>query len=596
MPNHNKKPKIDLTTREFNTIKSDLVEHAKRFYPETYKDFSRGSVGSFFLDTVAYIGDMLSFYIDYNANESFLETAAEAKNIVSLARQMGFNDSLRNTTFGKTFVYATIDASTTGLGPDTRFLPIVRRGSTLVSTDGVLFTLIKDIDFSDDSAQFVVATEDPGTGAPLTYAARMEGDVVSGIYKETTFTINEFKKFRKLQIPDTGVSEIVAVYDSDGNEYYEVESLSQDLVIREINSGTSNPVSMMKPFAVDRKFIVSYSSGRASIQFGSQPPSSMLDRSISAPSDILLDKSAKSYITDTGFDPSKIATSDSLGIGPANTTLTVIYRSSNSTTNNVQIGSLTEFNEPIVDFTNRNSLNFSKLQSVINSLESFNEEPIMGSNSSMTIDEVKMRAKGVFASQNRAVTKNDYEALIQNMPGKFGAIKRVNVIKDTTARKNKLIAYVASEDSNGFLTKPNSKIKENIKTWVNNYKMLSDSIDLIDAEIVNFGVDFAVMIDGSFNKQTVLLDCREQVANLYSEPFMISEVIRISDLYKTLSDVPGVLSVDKVEIVVKQGTNYSSSYVDIKALQTRDGNMILTPESVVFELKYPTLDVRGVSA
>ena len=596
MNTKDKKPKIDLTAREFNTIKGDLVEHARRFYPETYKDFSRGSVGSFFLDAVAYVGDMLSFYIDYNANESFLETAAEAKNIISLARQLGFNDSLRNTTFGKTYIYATVDASSTGLGPDVRYLPIIRRGSTLVSTNGTLFTLINDVDFSDDSAQFVVASEDSGTGAPLTYAVRMLGDVVSGTYKETTFTIEEFKKFRKITIPDSSVSEIVAVYDSEGNEYYEVESLSQDIVIREVNSGTSKPVSLMKPFAVDRKFIVSYSSGRLSIQFGAQPPSTMLNRSISSPSDVLLDKSAKSYITDSSFDPSKIATSDSLGIGPANTTLTVLYRNNNSTTNNVPVGSLTSFNEPVVDFTNRNNLNFSKLQAVINSLESFNEDPIMGSNSSMTIDEVKMRAKGVFASQNRAVTKNDYESLIYNMPGKFGSIKRVNVIKDTTARKNKLIAYIASEDAQGFLIKPNEKIKQNLKVWLQNYKMLSDSIDLIDAEVVNFGIDFAVMIDGAFNKQTVLINCKERLAELYEEPFMISEVIRVSDIYKTLSDVPGVLSVDSVEIVVKQGTNYSSSYVDIKSLQTRDGNMILTPEQVVFELKYPTQDIRGVSA
>ncbi len=173
----------------------------------------------------------------------------------------------------------------------------------------------------------------------------------------------------------------------------------------------------------------------------------------------MLDKHSKNYISEKSFDPTKITTSNSLGVGPANVTLTVIYRVVDSTSASVPVGSLKEVSQPIVDFRERTSLNRSTANSVISSIECFNEEAIVGNNNTITLDEIKLRSKNVFASQNRAVTKNDYEAFMYNMPGKFGAVKRVNVMRDSTSRKNKINAYVISQNSDGQLVLANQKNK-----------------------------------------------------------------------------------------------------------------------------------------
>ncbi len=594
MPKYKETPKVDLTSREFTDIKGDLIDHARRFYPQTYKDFSRGSVGSFFLDAVAYVGDMLSFYVDYNANESFLETAGEAQNIISHAKQLGFNASLRNTTFGDAHFYVTVQADPVGVGPDTRYLPIIRRGTTLDSSNGASFTLTNDLDFSDESAETVVASQDPSTGAPLTFVVRVKGDVVSGIFRRHNVTVSSFKKFRKIEVPDVGIAEIVRVVDSEGNEYFEVETLSQDLIMQEINSGQATPAVMLKPVAVERKYTVSYSAGRVTLQFGAGNPSELNLRPIPSPNDVLLDKHSKNYISEKSFDPTKITTSNSLGVGPANVTLTVIYRVVDSTSASVPVGSLKEVSQPIVDFRERTSLNRSTANSVISSIECFNEEAIVGNNNTITLDEIKLRSKNVFASQNRAVTKNDYEAFMYNMPGKFGAVKRVNVMRDSTSRKNKINAYVISQNSDGQLVLANQKIKQNIKTWISNYKMITDSIDILDARLVNIGINYVINIDPAANKFEVLRRCNNELALAYSEALLIGEMLYITDLYKILNPLPGVIDVTNAEFVVKQGEAYSNSFISLNSILSRDGRTIMTPQDTIFEIKFLDQDIKGV--
>jgi len=594
MPKYKETPKVDLTSREFTTIKDDLIDHARRFYPQTYKDFSRGSVGSFFLDAVAYVGDMLSFYVDYSANEAFLDTAGEAQNIISHAKEMGFNSSLRNTTFGDVHIYVTVQADPVGIGPDTRYLPIIRRGTTINASNGGSFTLTNDLDFSHESAEVVVASQDPSTGAPLSFAVRMKGEVVSGIFRRHVAEIGTFSKFRKIQIPDSGIAEIVRIIDSEGNDYFEVETLSQDLVMQEVSSGQADPPVMIKPVAVERKYTVSYSAGRVTVQFGSGSPTELNLRPIPDPATVLLDKHAKSYTTETSFDPTKITTSDTLGVGPANTTLTIIYRIVDASTANVAVGALDSVSSPVVEFRDTNSLSTSLKNSVISSIQSFNEEAIVGSNNTITLDEIKTRTKTVYASQNRAVTKSDYEAFMYNMPGKFGSIKRVNVVRDSTSRKNKINAYIISQNSDGQLQLANRKIKENLKTWISKYKMITDSIDIFDARLVNVGINYAISIEPSANKFSVLRTCNQQLALAYSEPLLISEPLYLTDVYKILNSIPGVADVTNVEFVVKQGTNYSSSFVSLSSITSKDGKTIITPEDTIFEIKFLDQDIKGV--
>ena len=225
---------IKYTSRDFETIKKDLVEFAKRYYPDTYQDFNEASFGSLMLDTVAYVGDILSFYLDYQVNESFLNTAAEYNNVLKLARQQGYKVEGAPSSTGTINLYIVIPANVEGIGPDSRYKPIIKQGSTFKSANGVNFLLTEDVDFAHPSVEQVVSAVNTSTGNPITYALRTTGTVISGVMKSETFKIDDYQRFRKLALGLPNVSEIMLVTDSEGNEYYEVDYLSQDVIYKDV--------------------------------------------------------------------------------------------------------------------------------------------------------------------------------------------------------------------------------------------------------------------------------------------------------------------------------------------------------------------------
>ena len=219
-----KTPAIDYTSRDFSTIKNDLMEYAKRYYPDTFKDFSKPSFGALLLDTVSYVGDILSFYTDYQANESFLSTAIEYDNILKLANALGYKYKPYPSSTGLVTLYSLIPADSMA-APDKDYMPIMKRGSAFTSTAGARFTLVEDLDFSKTTNEIVVANVDSTTGAPTSYAVKMVGQVVSGEYGLETITVGNFQKFLKLQLGANNINEIISVTDSNGNQYYEVDYL-----------------------------------------------------------------------------------------------------------------------------------------------------------------------------------------------------------------------------------------------------------------------------------------------------------------------------------------------------------------------------------
>ena len=253
-----KKIPINYTNREFDGIRRDLEQIAERFYPDSFQDFSEASFGSIVLDSIAYVGDQLSFYLDYNVNEMFLDTSFQYTNVLRHGRILGYKNEGRASTYGVASLYILVPASTIGLGPDTRYLPILKRGSRFTSQSGLNFVLLDNIDFSDAKNQVVVANVDSGTGAPTFFAVKAFGNVVSGFFKRETIAVGDFERFKLIELNSNNVSEIISVTDSEGNEYFEVDNLSQDIIYREIPNNNyleENAPSVMKPILVSRKFI-----------------------------------------------------------------------------------------------------------------------------------------------------------------------------------------------------------------------------------------------------------------------------------------------------------------------------------------------------
>jgi hypothetical protein len=587
---------IKYTSRDFTSIREDLLNHAKRYYPNTVKDFSEASFGSLLLDTVAYVGDIMSFYLDYQVNESFLDTSVEYENVLRLATQMGYKHRGPASTTGIVSMYAIIPANSTGLGPDTNYMPIIKRG-TVMGGGGGSFILTEDVRFDDPSNSVVAARTNSATGVPTSYAVKTEGQVISGQYGEKVFDVGSFEKFKKIRISDRNLVEIVSVFDSEGHEYFEVEYLTHDVVYKAVPNKDAatrdNAPSLMRPFVAARRFTTTRDQNGMTLQFGQGSESEIATPSLAEPTNVVLQRHAKTYVTDTSFDPSNLIGTDKLGIGPANTKLTVRYRSNTSTSSNAAVGSIntvvsisSEFNDPTV-------ANTTAARDVIASLECSNEEPLVGSVSTPTVDEIRNQAMNMFPTQNRAVTATDYEAIIYMMPSYFGAVKRCRVVRDQDSLKRNLNVYVISEDSEGLLTSSNSALKENLKIWLNKYRMVNDTVDILDTKIVNIGIEFEVVSSLEVNKYEVLDNAIQALKEKFTRPMFIGERFYITDVFTELNKVRGVADTVNVKLVSKSSGNYSESTMNIDKFMSLDGRYLSVPDNVILEIKYPDIDIKG---
>jgi hypothetical protein len=585
---------INYTNREFSGIRDDLIQIAERLYPDSFQDFSEASFASLMVDMVSYVGDQLSFYLDYNVNEAFLDTAYQYNNILRHGRALGYKFTGRPSTFGKVALFVLIPASATALGPDSDYIPVMKKGSSFTSASGLNFSLIENIDFSDPKHTTVVARVDETTGAPSFFAIKAYGTVVSGMYKNETVTVGAYERFNRVRLTTPNVSEVISVFDSEGNEYFEVDYLSQDMVYKEVtnnNFKNDNVPSIIKPFLVSRKFVVDRTRQETFLQFGSGKAGET--EVVAEPQTVAMEVFGKSYVTDTTFDPTKLSKSDSMGIVPSDTLLSVTLRTTNPTNSNVSTGQLNTVLNANLQFKNQASLVSTKVSAIINSLEVSNEKPITGDVTNPTSAELKQRIFDTFPTQDRAVTQADYENVAYRMPAKFGSIKRCSVQRDPDSEKRNLNFYVISEDSFGNLTKTNSTIKRNLKTWLTQYKMINDTIDILDPYILNFGIAFTIKVVNGADKFTTLNQCVNQLARSYSAGHYIGEHFSISDIYAELKKVRGVLDVLKVRVVNKTGTNYSGASIDISKNTSPDGNMIAVPKNAIVEIKFPSSDIVG---
>lgn len=593
----NKNVPIKYTSRDFNTIKQDLIEHAKRYYPDNYQDFSEASFGSLVFDTVAYVGDVLSYYLDYSVNESFLETAVEFANVRKHARNLGYNFAGVPTSQGSCSFFILVPANSDGNGPQTAYIPTLRKGSEFQSSGGTVFTLLENVDFNAAGNDTIAVRFDPVTSQTTHFAIRAHGQVSSGRAFQAIADLSSatFEKFRKVRIGDSSITEIIDVVDSEGNRFYEVDYLSQETVMLE----TTNPTalsdgirSIMKPFVTARRFTMFQDDTGTYLQFGFGSDSDD-DSGLADPSTVAVKMHARAHITNTAIDPTKLLGTDKLGISPQGTKLTVNFRKNDGAIVSAAANSVTSVVSAELKFREESSLDSVLLDAVRDSIEVTNEQAIVGDTVDFTIDELKVRSKNFFATQNRAVTKMDYEAVAYNMPPKFGSLKRVNIINNPFATNKKLAMYVVSSDSNGKLTPTNQATKKNLVTWLNQYSSINDVIEIFDAKIINFGIRFELQTDRRFDTTSVLLDAKQRVKDLYADKLYIGEPIYINNVFSILNRTDGVIDVKSVEIVNKFGSVYSATQIFMEDFISQDATYYKAPKNVIFELKFPDDDIEG---
>ena len=590
-----KDPSIKYTSRDFNTIREDLIEHAKRYYPDTFRDFNEASFGALMVDAVAYIGDMLSFYLDYQANESFLTTANEYNNILKHGKALGYRLESAPSSYGIVTLYVRVPAATSGLGVDSRYMPILKSG-TMFGTSRSGFMLVNDVDFANPANQTVVAAVNKTTGAPTEYAIKAYGEVVSGRYNTRTIGVGNFERFKRVDLREPNLTEILSVIDSEGNRYYEVDYLSQNTIYRSVaNTGAnSNTVpNLLKPFVAMRRFVIESEQGRNYLQFGYGSEDNYSNEGFLKPENIIMKRHGRDYVKEQSFDPGKMINSDKFGISPSNTILTVAYRTNDASTVNAAVGSISDVRSAIFGFKDTHTLNAGVKGTIIDSLEVTNEQPVVGDVTYPSSDEVKRRIFDSFTSQHRAVTAQDYKALIYMLPSKFGSIKRCNILQDPDEFKRNLNIYVVSENHVGNLTKTNNTIKNNLKNWINQYRMINDTIDILDAKIINIGIDFTIVAQLDTDKFTVLRLAEDILRQEFRSIGEISESINLSDIYRLLNQVEGVSDTIDVTMVRKTSAAHSSVDFNVERALSFDGRYLVPPEDAVFEIRYLDTDIKG---
>jgi hypothetical protein len=588
---------IDYTSRDFESIRNDLVEYTRRYYPETYKDFNEGSFGSLMLDTVAYVGDILSFYLDYQVNESFLETAIEYDNVVKLSRQLGYRYRGSPSSTGLVTFFIAVPADAAGIRPDEKYMPKLRRGTQVGSEAGAVYTLIEDVDFADPDNQIFVLNQSSTTGLPEKFAVSAVGNVISGEIKTDIHEIGSYQRFLRIDIDDDDVSEVVTVVDSEGHKYYEVEYLSQNIIYTPVvNKGTDKyqVPSIMKPLSVPRRYVFEQVKGRSYLQFGFGSEENLSTERIRDPSEVILEMHGRDYVTDKSFDPSRLIETDKLGVVPSNTAMYITYRKNSSATVNASTNTITKILFPQIVFENISGLDSVKANDVKRSIECMNENPIVGGIRTPDAEEIKYRAYSTFSSQNRAVTREDYISLVYNIPPRFGAVKRCNVVRDASSNKRNLNLFLLSENNNGNLIESTQTLKNNVKTWISRYKMINDTIDILDGRVINIGIEFEVISDIEANKYQILAAAKDALTTrMLRIKYDMGEAFRISDVWSILKDVDGVLDVKDVRVIQKTGSLYSTYFYDIQTNTTPDGRMIRVPENAIIELRYPNADIVG---
>jgi len=641
MPQTDTSKKIEYLGRDFDTIKQGLVEFVKNYYPNTYNDFNEASPGMMFLELMAYVGDTLNYYIDSQFKESQLLQATERRNVLAIAAAMGYQPKVSVPSSVDIDVFQLIPSIgvAENAKPDTRYALKIQPGMQAQATstqvlgdsgysanesDVINFYIQEAVDFSintpDDPVEFSVYSMD-ATGNPEYWLAKKTVKAVSATLQTQEEEVVGVKKFYKFKIPFNDINTpnfigIDSIVDSDGNNWTEVPYLAQDTVFEQItNTALNDPDAaiysdeipyLLKLKKTPRRFVTRILDDGIEIQFGSGISTSADEDLLPTPENIGLNLPTGKIDIDQSIDPNSPGITKAYGIAPSNTTLTVSYLVGGGTRANVgsdQITNITAVDTNTNGFPNTGILN----STVLNSIACNNANPAVGGRSQETLEEVRQNALKQLATQNRAVTRDDYTIRALAMPPKFGSVVKVFItpdeqnnlltsdVNDTVSNPLAMNMYLLGYDANKNITTTNQAVKENLKTYISQYRMLTDSINLRDAFVVNIQVNFDIIPLRDRNANEVLLACVNAVQDFFDiDKWQINQPIQYSDVFNLLLQQPGVQTVTSVTInnLNDSSAGYSNITYGIKDA-TRNGILYPSLDPMIFEVKYPSKDIKG---
>lgn len=595
--------------KDFASFRAELNQYGEAYFSDKITDFSENGLAGMFIEMTAYIGDVMSYYLDHQFNELNIITATESDNIERLVKSAGVEIKGASPASVKASFYLEIPAlySNNEYMPDSSKSPVIKTGTVLVSTTGVKFELLEDLNFGSKDSQGNILAEyetmkTDSNGDPSSFSVRMIGHCVSGITMSESATVpDSFSPFRSITLGSANVSEIISVTDTDGNEYYQVSALTQDAVYKRVANSLSDSDLVsenIEMIPAPRRFIATTSrnSGLTTIQFGGGSALSTDDDIMPDPSEIALPLYGdRKTFSRFAIDPNKLMQTRTLGIAPRNTTLTIRYRSGGGISHNVAAGAVTAVSSLLTKFSS--AATASTISSVRASLEVKNEYEASGGESPMTLNELKATAIAYKNSQSRIVTKEDLVARIYMMPANFGRVFRVGIRDNTNNPLASTISIVSRDSSGALIVSPDS-LKLNLKEYINQYRLISDAIDIVDAKVLNVKIEYGVVVDAISNSTLVIQKISSAISQYMSiDNFQIDQPIVTSDIVNIIINMQGVVSLVDFRILNLtggiDGRVYSNENFSV-ASQT-DRGLILPPKGAIFELKYPDDDIVGIA-
>ena len=663
----NKGKDIKYLNKDFSSFRANLIEFSKTYFPKTYSDFNETSPGMMFIEMASYIGDVLGYYIDDTLKESLMPYAEDEQSMLALAQFLGYKPKVTAPAISTLSIYQLVPSIGSGFNnkPDSKFYLRIKEGLSVQSTNDIEFRTTNLVDFEDATdRETTVYERDANTGEPLFYLIKKYVQVISAVVKQKEVSFGDYESFQKIDLADTNIISIYDVRDSNGNKYYEVPYLAQEMVFIDYPNTEANDQDLyqfkstvpyiLKTIKTPKRFTTKINQdSTTTIQFGAGDPTASDEQLIPNLKNVGLGLPNSISRLEESFDPTNFLKTKTYGTSPSNTTITVKYYVGGGVASNISQGQLTkitgiEFDDDISSFNNADRVTYNTIK---NSVAVDNEIPATGGRDGETLEEIRQNSLANFGAQNRAVTAKDYQIRVLSLPSKYGGIAKAYAVADGTLDNNSpasilaspnhlqeftdlvmgfvnkpdsqeptegsvkaditkyLIGKTANEneknnpfainlyllgyDVNGNITNLNRAVKENLKTYLNEYRLLTDGININDGFVINIGIDFEIVVFGNYNKSEVLTKCIIELKDYFNiNNWSFNQTINLSEVELLIANVEGVSSVPKVIITNKCAGKYSSNSYNIDAA-TKDKIVYPSLDPSIFEIKFPDADIKG---
>ena len=603
--------------RDFNSFRNALVNYSKTYFPNTYNDFTDTSTGMLFMEMSSYVGDVLSFYLDNQIQETFIQNARQQENLYQMSYLLGYKPKVTTAASVDIDFYQQIPAKfeNNQFVPDFDYCILIPENTQITSNlnNNIKFLIEDPVDFSASGSldPTEVTVYQVSNGDPTYFLLKKTRKAISATINEITFDFGAAQRFDTRNINSENIIGILDCFDRDGNEWYEVPNMAQENVFDTIRNTNVNDPNfnkendapyLLKLKQVQRRFVTRFvNSGSLQLEFGAGATTNNDEEIVPNPDNVGLGLPFERDQLTTAFSPLNFIFTNTYGIAPQGTSLTVRYLTGGGVESNVESGTLTGLDNSNFRFINPNLSNSTLANQIFNSISSNNPLAADGGQDGDTVDEIRLNAMGNFQNQMRTVTKEDYLIRALSMPSNLGTIAKAYATPVKVNEYNVgelptiLDLYVLTYNQNGQLRTASNLMKQNLATYLSEYRMINDSIKIKDAFIINIGVEFDVIVLPNYNNSEVITRCITALQNYFSlDKWQINQPILFSDLYILLDKVDGVQTVKNVRIKNLAGENlgYSEYGYDIEGATLND---VVYPslDPMIFEVKYPNEDIKG---